>query len=261
MNRRIVLVLVAVVLALAGTFAVYNYAHNADKRAINNTRAAKVLYAVKEVPAGTSWATALKDGYFSQEKVPVESAPSNAVPSVAASIPVDEVATGMIPSGQIVVREMFASKSVTTGILAVPKGLMAISVSLPSNADVAGFVQNSSEVAIFSTFKLAKPANTRLSNIAGGTDIFTTKLLLPRVSVLAVSHDAPKDVSGTSNDNNSSTNVLVTLAVTQADAERLILAQQIGQLYLGLLSDTSVTSTDGGIVNIMAFNPAPIFVK
>jgi len=55
--------------------------------------------------------------------------------------------------------------------------------------------------------------------------------------------------------------VLVTLALTQAEAERIILAQQVGQLYLGLLSNTSVTAADGGVTNVAAFKPAPIFVK
>ena len=49
MNRRIVLIAVAVVLALFGTFAVYSYAHNADERAVAGGRAVKVLVATKRV--------------------------------------------------------------------------------------------------------------------------------------------------------------------------------------------------------------------
>ena len=49
MNRRIVLIAVAVVLALFGTFAVYSYAHNADERAVAGGRAVKVLIATKRV--------------------------------------------------------------------------------------------------------------------------------------------------------------------------------------------------------------------
>ncbi len=60
MNRRIVLIAVAVVLALFGTFAVYSYAHNADERAVAGGRAVKVLIATKRVAAGTTWADAVK---------------------------------------------------------------------------------------------------------------------------------------------------------------------------------------------------------
>ena len=137
---------------------------------------------------------------------------------------------------------------------------------MASNADVAGFVQNGSEVAIFTTFKLA-PVKTSAgtpaaSKAAVGTDLYATKLLFARVGVIATSQAPPGDLNGGKGTANGTGNgVLLTLALSQADAERLILAQQVGQLYLGLLSDNSVTAPDGGVTNVAAFKPAPIFVK
>jgi pilus assembly protein CpaB len=263
MNRRIGLIALAVVLAHVGTVAVYSYAHNADKRAVEATRSAKVIFAKKQIPAGTTWGDAIKGDYFAEEKVPVNSAPSIAIASTRTSIPLDEVATADIAAGQIVVRPMFGQKSATTGILAVPKGKMALAVTLPANADVAGFVQSGSQVAIFATFKLGKGKNSKLNAVdtGGGTDLYATKLLLSRVDVIATSQDAPSDLNGGKNGNNSTTNVLVTLAVAQGEAERMILAQQIGQLYLALLSDSSVTAPDGGVLNAAIFKPTPIFAK
>jgi len=263
MNRRIALVAVAVVLALVGTFAVYNYAHHADQRAVAKTRSATVLVAQKAVPAGTSWGDVLKGNYLQEEKVPIDSAPSSAISSLTASVPVEQVATADISAGQIVLRQTFGEKSVTTGILAIPAGKLAISVTMASNADVAGFVQNGSEIAIFSTFKLA-PAKTSTASKAavGGADLYATKLLFARVDVVATSQAPPGDLNGSkANANGNAGGVLVTLALTQAQAERIILAQQVGQLYLGLLSNTSVTAADGGVTNVAAFKPAPIFVK
>lgn len=265
MKRRIGLIVLAVVLALVGTVAVYSYAHNADKRAVAATRSANVLYAKKQIPAGTSWDEAVKGDYFTQEKVPVDAAPSNALSNTADSIPGDEVATADIASGQIVVRPMFGAKTASTGILAIPKGKMAVSVTLPADADVAGFVQSGSQVAIYATFKRAGQGSTarELPLTDNSTDIYATKLLLPRVGVIATSQDAPSDLNGakSSNNNNSTNNVLVTVALSQADAERMILAQQIGQLYLALLSDSSVTAAGGGIDNAAIFKPTPIFAK
>lgn len=265
MNRRIGLIALAVVLALAGTIAVYSYAHNADTRAVDATRAAHVLIAQKSVPPGTSWSDAVKGGYFSEERVPLNTAPSSAVGSLDDSIPLDEVTTAAIASGQIVVRPMFAAKGSATGILAIPKGKMAVSITLPSNADAAGFIQNGSDVAIYSTFKLDKDSvkGTPLAGKhgIGGTDLYTTKLLLPRVAVIATSQDSPSDLNGGKSTSTLTTNVLVTLAVTQAEAERLILSQQIGQLYLALLSDSSVTAPSGGVLNTLIIHPAPIFVR
>lgn len=264
MNRRIGLIALAVVLALIGTLAVYSYAHNADKRAVDATRSAKVVYATKQIPAGTSWGEAIKGDYFTQEKVPVDAAPSTAVADTHVSIPLDEVATADIKPGQIVVRQMFGEKSATTGILAIPKGKMAVSITLPANADVAGFVQSGSQIAIFHTFKIGKGKDSSLPQVdlGGGTDLYGTKLLLPRVDVIATSQDAPSDLNGgSSKNNNSTTNVLVTLALSQSDAERMILAQQTGELYLALLSDSSVTALDGGVLNLVKFEPTPIYAK
>ena len=262
MNRRIALIAVAVVLALVGTFAVYNYAHHADQRAIAKTRSVTVLVAQKGVPAGTRWGDVLKGNYLQEEKVPVDSAPSSAISSLTASVPVEQVATADISAGQIVLRQSFGEKSVTTGILAIPAGKLAISVTMASNADVAGFVQNGSEVAIFSTFKLAPAKTSTAFKGAVGTDLYATKLLFARVDVVATSQAPPGDLNGSkANANGNAGGVLVTLALTQAQAERIILAQQVGQLYLGLLSNTSVTAADGGVTNVAAFKPAPIFVK
>ena len=261
MNRRIALIAVAVILALVGTFAVYNYAHNADKRAVDSTRAAQVLIAQKQVPAGTKWSDAVKGGYFSQENIPANSAPASALASTSASVPADEVATADIASGQIVLRPMFSTKTPTTGVLAIPKGMQALSISLSSTADVAGYVESGSQIAIYATFKIndhSTGAPATQSSV--GTDLYATKLLLPRVDVIATSQGAPADVTGAKGGANASS-VTLTLSVNQQQAQQVILAQQVGSLYLALLSDTSITNTGGGTVNLGVFKPTPIFLN
>lgn len=265
MTRRIGLVALAVVLALAGTLAVYTYARHADQRAVAATTATTVVVAQKQVPAGTSWTDAVKGGYLTTEKVPTDAAPASALRRLPASIPSTEVASADIGAGQIVVREMFGAKIATTGPLQIPKGDMAISVSLPNNAEVAGYVQSGSQVAIFTTFKVVPVGKTQPTTVTGGTDVYSTKLLLPRVDVLAVSQSAGSDLNGSQSTggmtSSSNDNILVTLAMPQQDAERLLLGQQIGQLYLGLLSQNSTTAPDAGVSNAVVFKPSPIFVK
>jgi pilus assembly protein CpaB len=268
MTRRIGLIALAVVLALVGTIAVYGYAHNADKRAVAAARSVQVVMVDKAVPAGTSWSDAVKGDYLSQERVPVNSAPSQAIGSLQAAVPDDQVATAQIAAGQIVVRQMFAKAQAATGILPIPEGKLAIAVSMSSSADVAGFVQPNSEVAIFITAKITKPdagaSPAPVAGALGGADLYVTKLLLPRVTVLATSQAAPADLNKASTASNNSANgdnLLITLALTQQQAQQVILAQQTGQLYLGLLSDTSKTAPDGGVTNVGVFKPTPIFVK
>lgn len=261
MTRRIGLIALAIVLALAGTLAVFAYTHNADKRAVAGVRSVPVLIAQKTIPAGTSWKEAGKDGYLAEERLPAISAPSRAVASLSADIPADEVTTGQIAAGQVVVRQMFAQPAAAVGILPIPKEKLALSVSMSDAADVAGFVRPNSEVAIFVTAKLSKPPATLDKGALGGADLYVTKLLIPRVSVLATSQVAPSDLGKGTGSTSGNKAVLLTLAVSQHEAQQIILAQQTAQLYLGLLSDTSKTAPDVGVLNVGTFDPAPIFVN
>jgi pilus assembly protein CpaB len=198
-----------------------------------------VLVAVHEVPAGTTWNDAVKGNYFQVQNVPVNSAPSLALSSTDASIPLDEVAAASIASGQIVLRPMFAEKTSAIGVLPIPAKDIAVSFSISGPAAVAGFIQPQSDVAVFVTYKLAANAGAANNNGANGS---ATKLLFPRILVLATAQAAP----GTLNAANGGGGQ-VTLALTQSQAEQLILASSTAQLYLGLLSDTSVTNVDTGV--------------
>jgi len=274
MKRRIAIVALAVVLAAAGTVAVYAYTRKADQRALADTKAAQVLITDRAIPAGTKWSDVISGGYVHTDRIPVATVPQDAVSSVAAPIGRAEVTGSDVGAGQVVLRQMFGDSKAVTGALAIPAGQIAVSVSVPSNADVAGFVEPHSDVAIFATYKLAgkkaSDGSTSTPDAMGGqndsVDLYSTKLLLPRVTVLATSIAAPSDVNGanTAGDATSSSStstVTVTLALPQKDAERLILSQTVGQLYLGLLSSDSATAPDSGVVNVAKFAPAPIFVK
>jgi len=268
-NRRIVLVAVAVVLALIGTLAVYSYAHNADKRVLNKTRSATVLIVQKAIPVGTSWDDAIKGGYFKQEREPIGSVPDNAIADLNASIPVAEVANSPLQPGTVALRSMFASQTAVTGALAIPKGLMAVTVSISQDSAVAGFVQPQSEVAIFVTAQVKGYQSPPGSTTVGTQDLTVTKLLLSRVSVLAVSQQPTTALTGKNGATTNGANVLVTLALTQTQAERLILSAHVATVTMGLLTDTSVTGDDNGQKNgndqgqigVCVCTPTPVFVK
>ncbi len=263
MNRRIALVALAILLAVTGTAAVYAYVKHADQRALAKTSATQVVIVQKQIPAGTKWSDVTKGGYANVDKVPSTAAPAGAINGLDAAIGADEVATAAIQPGQLIVRPMFGQQAAVTGALPIPKGQIAVSVSMASNAEVAGYVQPQSEVAIFVTYKLAKDAAQQATGGAavGGADLYMTKLLLARSTVIATSAAAPSDVAPKPGASNATGNVLLTLALDQQDAQKLILAQQTGQLYMGLLSDTSVVNDDPGVINAGRVNPAPIFVK
>jgi pilus assembly protein CpaB len=154
---------------------------------------------------------------------------------------------------------MFADKVAATGTLTIPGKLQALTIGLAPKAQVGGFPAAGAEVAVYATFKLAKPVG---AGVALTGDPYVTRLLIPRVSVLAVSQPAVASTTNGGSTSPSQESLMATLAVTQEQAEKVVLAQQTGTLYLALLSSTSETHEDNGVGNFgVALNPAPAFTK
>jgi pilus assembly protein CpaB len=259
MNRRILVIVAAVILALVGTGAVYAYVKNADTRAVADKQPVNVLIVSKRIPAGTSAQDVRSGSYLRTDHLPADATPQGAV-KVLATDWESEVATADIQPGQVVLRDMFGSKVPTTSGLAIPAGKIAISVKLSADGDVAGYVQPGSQIAIFDTFILVDGKNVPSGSKSGSdkNDNWATKLLLPRVEVLAVSQAAPDGTKAglkDANSNSSSATLLVTVAVTQADAERLIQVAQTGMPYAALLSDDSKTAPAPGVDNHNRLSP------
>jgi pilus assembly protein CpaB len=153
---------------------------------------------------------------------------------------------------------------VTTGGLKIPAGKVAVSVSVSGSQRVAGYAQAGSKVAVFDTFNVAEghgrtPAGDGLQKQHQYNQ--ATRLVLSSVEVLAVgpqgsgaSAGSPKSGALAADTGNSSSDqVLVTVAVGQADAEKLVHAAQTGAVYLALLTDTSRTSPGDGVDNRTIF--------
>jgi pilus assembly protein CpaB len=249
MNRRLLMIALAVMLALAGTGAVFAYIKQADTRALAGTKAADVLVVQKQIPAGTAVADLLSGGYLQSERIPASNSPTDALATVGSSMS-GMVATADLQPGQIVMRQNFGALVPTTSGLAIPDGMMALSLMVATPADVAGYVQPKSEVAIFDTFKLVSKNGTAIGT-SGADPNQATKLLLPRVQVLAVSAAAPKN-TGTAA---GSGKLIVTVALNQADAERLVHEQTLGSLYLALLSQSSKVGPAPGVDNLGTLGP------
>ena len=249
MKRRSVQIGLAIVLALVATVAVYSYVKRADQRAVAGKQAVAVQLVVRAIPAGTTGKDVRDKGYLQVDKLPADSVPADAVKSISDAM-LDQVATADIAPGQVLLPQMLGSRTPTTSGLPIPKGMLAVSVQLSAPADVAGYVQPGSEIAVFDTFIMVSKGDVSGDNSGSGKDDnWTTKLMLPRVEVLAVSTGAPSKTDTGLTSHASTQQLLVTVAVTQVDAQRLIHETVRGNLYLGLLSASSVTAPGLGVDN------------
>ena len=131
--------------------------------------------------------------------------------------------------------------------------MMAISVNLTDPDRVAGNIQNGSEVAIFVTGSLTQSAT---GAAAGDTGAQSTRLLLPKVMVLNVGSPQPATTSTTTADDGTQTTeqlpkTLLTLAVTQKEAQKVILASKALGLTFGLLNAKSEVKPGPGTSTVV----------
>jgi pilus assembly protein CpaB len=255
-------VALALLLAALGTAGVLGYVHQANTRALAGQKAVSVLVATKTIPSGTTAHTAVQDGMLSSQKLPASSVPSDSVSVITGELAGLVLSADMAP-GQLLLLPMLVTATQATSGLAVPAGMVAVSINLCLPEVVAGSVRAGSRVAVFDTYgsgsTLTAQANCNGPHQQQDLGAVHTQIVLPSVLVLSVGQAAAigqSATSATSASQNSSTsaspgNVLVTLAVNQSDAERVIQLTEAGLPYLALLTNSSGTKPDTTIVPLL----------
>ena len=236
MDRRKALLLVAAVIAAVGTLLVFLYVRGADTRADQRYDAVQVLRVVKPIAAGETVEAAQSAGKIESGSVSKKDLLPDALTGTQPIA--GKVATTNIYPGEQLVSSKFGATGATNG-LAIPKGKIAISINLSDPSRVAGFVNPGDKVAIFLT--QGDSARLLLPNVtvigAGTTTVTTTTTTDP--SGAQSTEQLPK--------------TLLTLAVSQQDAERVLLAQKLGELAFGLLNDDSVVAPSQGATDLNLF--------
>jgi pilus assembly protein CpaB len=240
MGRRTVLLIVAALIAALGTSMVFLYVRGADNRAEADQQPVQVLKAVTQIQPGETLSAAQAAGKIQLASVPRAQVLTGAVNSTAGMG--NEVALSTVfPNEQIISGKFGAAGSQDT--LTIPDGDIAISVTLSDTGRVAGFVTPGAHVAIFLTGAQQGPQG------AAGVD--ATRLLLPKVEVIAVG--ATTVISTTTTDQAGSQTTeqlpktLFTLALNQPDAEKVMFAASHGELSFGLLNDKSKVKPSTGV--------------
>jgi len=238
MTRRVVLLLLAILIAAGGAFAVWLYVQNLQQEDGETGEQVQVLVATQTIPFGQTAGQAEAAGSLELDTV----AAANAVPGALSSIePIrDLTALAPIYEGEQIIEQKFGTPG-STAQLPIPEGLLALSIQLSDPARVAGFVGPGSEVAIFVTATGPTEAD---APEGAGTDLFTT-VLIPRIEVIGAGQTTVVSRTTTGEGGEQTTEqiplAILTLAADQQQAQEIIQAQSQGELYFGLLTDTSET--------------------
>lgn len=233
MGRRTLLLVAALVVASLGTLLIFAYVRDADDRALKDQEPQKVLVAKTLIKAGTSGADAQSNAAFETRNIPASAVIEGALSEIR---PIENlVAVADIFPGEQIITAKFATSGETT-ILPIASGKIAISVQMGDPQRVAGFVQPGSEVVIFvSGDVIVRGANATITENKA-----ITTVLLPRVKVLAIGPTTLRTTAtGAAGNKESLPTAILSLETTQAEAQKIIFAQNNGDLYFGLRNDDS----------------------
>jgi pilus assembly protein CpaB len=246
MTRRILAITIAIALAGLGAAGGLFLIMTADQRARANIEdAVTVAIATKRIPIGTTGARVRDGDMVRLERMPKSSVPSDALSDISPELD-RMVITSNVSVGQVLLAAHFGEQSKVTSGLPLPEGKMAVTVQTGAPEQVAGYVQPGAQVVVFLTYEMVDRNGRR-------TGVERTRVLLPRVEVLAVgtyqteqSRNNGDPATGNAALRNT---VMVTLAVSQGEAERLISGLNHGTLYLGLLTESVEVRTGTGVEN------------
>ncbi len=236
MGRRTILLIAALVVAALGTALVFMYANRADERAQAGAEQVQVLVATAGIAAGTTGAAVTESGTVELTTLPAASVPPGALSDLT---PVTNLITiTTIFPGQVLLEQMFGTQQETSGGLTLPEGKVAVAITLGDPQRVAGFLNPGSEVAIFRTSTpTPDPTDEEAPPPAAQTNV-----LLDRVQVIAV---GPTTISSTTTTDGQTTNTeaiptaILTLALDQEEAQKVILSTTNGEMYFALLDENS----------------------
>jgi pilus assembly protein CpaB len=194
---------------------------------VATTPGVDVLYTKAPIKAGTAGSTVLTSGAVASKQLPKANVPVGAVTSPA------EISSGVaiedIPAGALVTVDMFPAPQTKIGTVVIPPGKRALSLELEAVPGVSGFVGAGDHIDVY-----------RVATAEGVPP--GVKLLLQGVEVLNVNGTPLLSVQGQP----KSPNLVYLLAVSPADAERLIYLSEFEKMYFDLVpKDEPAVETPG----------------
>lgn len=245
MARRSMLLIVAVLISAVGTAMIVLYVKGIDDRAAEGQELVEVLTATSVIEAGETVGAAQEAGKFEARRVRRDDMVEGALDSTTSIT--DLVALGTVYPGEQIISNRFGTMSEVENLV-IPDDKMAISIELTDFERVAGFVNPGSEVAVFGT--AASPVR-RLPDGTERTLSSVTRIIMARVPVIGVGTTSVSSRTTTDEEGAQVTEevprTILTVAVTQEEAEKLVLADRTMDLTFALLGSDTKSQDEAGV--------------
>jgi len=239
MRTKLIIVLVAV--ALGGVAAVMAARYLSDARAdvASESKPIEVLVAAEDIPRGAN-----ADELVAKKLVVLEEVPRRF--TSAGAISTGKAIQGMVlatplAKGQQLTAEQFQMPQTAGLAFSIPKQFMALTIPVDEVKGVGGLLKPGDRIALYATFSPGP---------GGEKDL--TKLLLADAKVLAVGASMTSEsqgggdetdqrgvVSSRGQKDEAAAASAITVAITPADAERVIFAEETGEVWCALLPATT----------------------
>ncbi len=278
MNKKVVGIIAAVVMAVVGTIVLIVFVRGAEDRALKGETLVTVLVADQQIPAGTP--VAQMENLVHTEQIPEKIAP---IGVIADLVQVQgKVANVDIVTGETLLASRFVDPNAFSArktAVEVPDGLLEVTVAMSQEQFVGGVPVPGDHIAVIATAPRSEfipfnndplqqnpPPNVTTTGTVDVSGFTITKIIIQQALVTNVQgNPLPADAvaqSATERTAPAQGSLFITLALTGPDAERLLYVRN-GQslnanLHMALQhGDALVPSTGISVENVI--NPeAPV---
>jgi pilus assembly protein CpaB len=217
----------AVALAIVGALLIIFYAQGADQRALQTLQTVDVLVVKDAIPAGTPVDTMTAS--LVVEKVPIAGVSDTALSTLdnkAGTVS----AVDLVPGEQLLAERLVPPADVSAaGAVEVPAGFQEVSFQLEPQRVAGGRINPGDHVGIALSFA----AGAYKPNTAAETTQLTLRKVL--VTVVQGAASAEKPAEGDTDVHNTTVPpgaFIITVAVSDIDANKIIFASEFGTLWL-----------------------------
>jgi pilus assembly protein CpaB len=223
----------AVALGVLASMAVFTYVRGVQRQQKATSNDVTVIVAKQDIPAGTNLDDAMSGGELVSKSVPQSTLIPGAVTDLTQLK--GRVTTAAVLAGeQVTTARLQGSDAHTGGFLGIHDGFEAVTLSLPAPQAGGGFIAANDHVTIYAQLtdikilkgSLAQFLKGQLPNNEGQSIGDWTVTVVPDVRVLRV-------LGATSEGSTSA--VQLSLELKPEDAQRVILANEEGHVWLALL--------------------------
>ena len=278
MNKKLVGVIAAVVMAIVGTGVLVLYVQGAEDRALEGEELVRVLTATVPIPAGTP-AEQLAE-LVQEEDVPVKVAPEGVISDLV-SVSGLVTAVELVPGEVLLANRFVESGDVVArrGSVEVPEGLLEVTIAMSQEQFIGGVPVPGNTVALIALgdrddfiFQPNDPLSQDPIDPATGQPLIdnykVSKIIIQQALVTNVQgNPLPAQAPEAAADPSqrvapAAGSLLVTLAMEGPDAERLIYvrdAQSLNaNLHMAMHSGDAVVPSEGVSVENVINPGAPV---